>query len=75
MHGKFIAALLVIAGRAAAEGPGPAPPASAPDPELLVFLGEMGGEDADFIQYMENREARKSRDSGEKDEPKEDRHE
>lgn len=75
MNRRLIAALVVIAGPAAAEEPGTVPPAPPPDPEFLVFLGEMGGEDADFIRYAESREAKKALDRAEQDQPKEDRHE
>jgi hypothetical protein len=54
------AALLVCA----AAGAGAAPVAP-PDPGLLEFLGELAGEDADFIQYTTTREAKRAaKDAG-----------
>jgi hypothetical protein len=41
------------------------PPVALPDPGLLEFLGELAGEDADFIQYTTTREAKRAaKDAG-----------
>jgi hypothetical protein len=59
MRSAFVAAWL-----AAVPAVAEAPP---PDPELLVFLGEMAGEDPEFVQFMESREARRAlRDAAER---------
>lgn len=52
MRAAFMAAWLAAL-PSVAEGP-------PPDPEFLVFLGEMAGEDPEFVQFMESREARRA---------------
>lgn len=73
-HAGFVAALLA-ASPAAAEDP----PLAPPDPELLVFLGEIAGEDPEFVAFVATREAQRALKDAEKnaekdanDEPKED---
>jgi len=66
----FIVALLVAA-PALAEEPPPAPIAP-PDPELLEFLGEIGGENPDLIQFVSTREAQRALKNAEKEKSKED---
>jgi hypothetical protein len=73
MQKSLVAAALALALPAAAEEPHAAPPA--PDLELLVFLGETGGEDADLIFYMDTHEAKKALKQAEKEDPREDHHE
>lgn len=53
MRRAWIAAC-VVAWPAAAEAP-PEPP----DPEFLEFLAEIGGEDEDFVEYIESRKGEK----------------
>jgi len=56
-----LAAALFVYAAAAAD----APPVAPPDPGLLEFLGELAGEDADFIQYTTTREAKRAaKDAG-----------
>jgi hypothetical protein len=68
-----IAAALVLAWPAAAAEPVPAPPP--PDPELLEFIGESAGIDAELALFMESREARKAIKEAGKEDRKEDDHE
>ena len=65
-----IAALLVVA-PVLAEDPPPASPAP-PDPELLEFLGEMGGENPELILFISTREARQALKDAAKEKSKED---
>jgi hypothetical protein len=62
---------LVLPATAAATETTPPPP----DPELLEFLGEIGGEDPGLIVYMDTREAKKALKQAAKDPAKEDSHE
>jgi hypothetical protein len=52
MRSAFVAAWLAAVPAVAGSPP--------PDPELLVFLGEMAGEDPEFVQFMESRAARRA---------------
>jgi hypothetical protein len=70
----LVAAALGLAWPAGAEEPH-APPPAPPDPEMLVFLGETGGEDAELVLYMDTRDAKKALRQAGKEEPKEDHHE
>lgn len=74
MQKSLIATALMLALPAAAEEPH-APPPAAPDPELLVFLGEIGGEDANLIFYMDTRAGKQAMKPVEKEDPKEVPHE
>ena len=51
-----IFAALVIVGQVPAEHPPPAPP----DPALIEFVGELGGEDAEFLLYSTSRDAKRA---------------
>jgi hypothetical protein len=74
MQKSLLATALALALPAAAEEPQAAPPA-APDPEFLVFLGETGGVDADFVLYMDTHDAKKALKQAQKETPKDDHHE
>lgn len=54
MPRAWIAACLVALPGAASEAPSPPP-----DPEFLEFLAEIGGEDEDFVEYIESRKGGK----------------
>ena len=71
MRPPFVIAALLIAAPVLAEDPPPAPPAL-PDPELLEFLGEIGGENPDLIQFVSTHEAQKALKDAEKEKSKED---
>lgn len=76
MKRTLLASIFAVALPAHAEPPPPAvPPVPVPDPELLVFLGQMGGEDADFIQFAGSRDAKTALKRAQPQETKEDRHE
>ena len=68
MRPPFIIAALLVTAPAQAEDPPPAPP----DPELLEFLGEMGGENPELILFISTREARQALKDAEKEKSKED---
>jgi len=70
-----IAAALVLAWPATAAEPVPAPAPLPPDPELLEFIGESAGIDAELALFMESREARKAIKDAGKEDRKEDDHE
>lgn len=70
-----IAAALVLAWPATAAEPVPAPAPQPPDPELLEFIGESAGIDAELALFMESREARKAIKDAGKEDRKEDDHE
>jgi len=70
-----IAAALVLAWPATAAEPIPAPAPQPPDPELLEFIGESAGIDAELALFMESREARKAIKDAGKEDRKEDDHE
>ena len=56
-----LAAALLVGAAVAAD----TPPVAPPDPALLEFLGELAGEDADFIHYTTTREAKRAaKDAG-----------
>ena len=63
----FITTLLIAWPAAAAD-----PPPEPPDPEFLEFLGEMAGEDEDFVKFMESREAERALKDAENKVSKED---
>jgi len=71
MRSPFFIAALLVAASAMAEDPPPAPPAP-PDPELLEFLGEMGGENPELILFISTREARQALKDAAKEKSKED---
>jgi len=54
MRRGWIAVCLVALPAAATEAPQPPP-----DPEFLEFLAEIGGEDDDFVDYIESRKGDK----------------
>ena len=70
-----IAAALVLAWPATAAEPVPAPAPQPPDPELLEFIGESAGIDAELALFMESREAHKAIKDAGKEDRKEDDHE
>ncbi len=51
------------------------PPAEAPDPEFLEFLGETAGMDPEIVQFMESREAQRALKDAADKEPEERDHE
>ncbi len=65
--GAWIAAWLAALPAAAAETP-PEPP----DPEFLEFLAEVGGEDEEFVDYIESRKGEMQLKRAEKEASKED---
>lgn len=65
MHRAWMAVCLVALPAAASE----APP---PDPEFLEFLAEIGGEDEDFVEYIESRKGEKELKRAEKEASKDD---
>jgi len=71
MRSPFFIAALLAAAPALADEPPRAPPAS-PDPELLEFLGEIGGENPELIEFMSTHEAHQALKDVEKEQPKED---
>ncbi len=71
MRPTFIVAVLLVAAPAHAEAPQPVPPAP-PDPELLEFLGEIGGENPELIQFISTHEAQQALKDAEKERAKED---
>jgi hypothetical protein len=75
VRAPLAAAALVLAFPAAAAEPEPAPAAAPPDPELLEFLGESAGIDAELVLFMESHEARKAIKDAGKEDRKEDDHE
>jgi hypothetical protein len=61
MRPAALAAALLVCATAGAG----AAPVAPPDPGLLEFLGELAGEDADFIRYTATREAKRAaKDAG-----------
>jgi len=50
----------------------PPTPQAPPDPELLEFLGEMGGENPELIEFMSTRQAHQALKDAEKEQTKED---
>jgi hypothetical protein len=71
MRPPFVIAALLVAAPVLAEDPPPASPAP-PDPELLEFLGEMGGENPELIEFISTRQAHQALKDAEKEQPKED---
>ena len=67
MHRAWMAVCLVALPAAASEAPPPPP-----DPEFLEFLAEIGGEDEDFVEYIESRKGEKELKRAEKEASKED---
>jgi len=61
-----MAVCLVALPAAASEAPPP------PDPEFLEFLAEIGGEDEDFVEYIESRKGEKELKRAEKEASKDD---
>ena len=47
-------------------------PPAPPDPELLEFLGEIGGENPELIQFISTHEAQQALKDAEKEKAKED---
>lgn len=74
MQKPLMVTALALALPVAAEEPVAAPPAP-PDAEFLEFLGEIGGEDTEFIFYVDTREAKKALKQAAKDSTKDDSHE
>jgi len=62
-----MAVCLVALPAAAAEAPQPPP-----DPEFLEFLAEIGGEDEDFVEYIESRKGERELKRAEKEASKDD---
>jgi hypothetical protein len=71
MRPPFIIAALLVSAPALAQDPQPVTPAP-PDPELLEFLGEIGGENPELIQFISTHEAQQALKDAEKEEAKED---
>jgi hypothetical protein len=71
MRPPFIIAALLVSAPALAQDPQPVPPAP-PDPELLEFLGEIGGENPELIQFISTHEAQQALKDAEKEKAKED---
>ena len=66
MRRAWMAVCLVALPAAASEAPPP------PDPEFLEFLAEIGGEDEDFVEYIESRKGEKELKRAEKEASKDD---
>lgn len=62
MRRAAILAMAALAAPAAAEDQAPAPP----DPGLLEFLGELGGEDPFFMEFMATSAAKRALRDAEK---------
>lgn len=71
MRQPFFIAALLVAAPAVAQEPTPVPSAP-PDPELLEFLGEIGGENPELIQFISTHEAQQALKDAEKEKSKED---
>ena len=71
MRRPFFIAAPLFAAPALAEEPPPAPIAP-PDPELLEFLGEIGGENPELIAFISTREAQQALKDAQKEKSKED---
>jgi hypothetical protein len=67
MRRAWMAVCLVALPAAASEAPQPPP-----DPEFLEFLAEIGGEDEDFVEYIESRKGERELKRAEKEASKED---
>ena len=74
MRQPFIVAALLVAAPALAQDPPPVPPAP-PDPELLEFLGEIGGETPQLLLFMSTPEAQQALEDVAKEKSKEDHNE